>query len=231
MRKWRSHKIVEAEKIVRAGYDLHGEGQGWVFEFEGGDHENVGVATWNRCVKMAEDAVARGQHPEREPSEHPALGGYFVRYDDGYLSWSPAAAFDEGHELLSDLEKVGAHRIAVERGRQIAQEGYSLEHDDRHGLGELLLEAIRFAISAYLEANDVPPEVSQYLQALIFRELARACYGSAYPEPLCTLKPATPERHLEKAGALIAAEIDRLLRKRERDEADAKERERDTIPW
>lgn len=29
----------------------------------------------------------------------PKLGGYWVKYDDGYQSWSPAKAFEEGYTL------------------------------------------------------------------------------------------------------------------------------------
>lgn len=30
----------------------------------------------------------------------PQVGGYYVRYADGYESWSPAAAFEEGYTLI-----------------------------------------------------------------------------------------------------------------------------------
>ena len=34
-------------------------------------------------------------------SKHqPKVGGYYVVYADGYLSWSPAKAFEEGYERL-----------------------------------------------------------------------------------------------------------------------------------
>ena len=29
-------------------------------------------------------------------------GGYYVRYPDGYESWSPAEAFEEGYTLVDD---------------------------------------------------------------------------------------------------------------------------------
>lgn len=29
----------------------------------------------------------------------PEIGGYFVEYGDGYISYSPAAAFEEGYSL------------------------------------------------------------------------------------------------------------------------------------
>lgn len=31
---------------------------------------------------------------------NPAPGGYFVRYDDGYESYSPAKAFEDGYTLV-----------------------------------------------------------------------------------------------------------------------------------
>lgn len=33
---------------------------------------------------------------------NPQTGGYYVRYADGYESWSPAAAFEEGYTLVLD---------------------------------------------------------------------------------------------------------------------------------
>jgi len=34
-------------------------------------------------------------------SKHkPQAGGYYVRYKDGYESWSPAEAFEEGYTLV-----------------------------------------------------------------------------------------------------------------------------------
>lgn len=31
----------------------------------------------------------------------PQVGGYYVVYDDGYKSWSPAAAFEAGYSAVS----------------------------------------------------------------------------------------------------------------------------------
>jgi hypothetical protein len=33
---------------------------------------------------------------------NPKVGGYFVEYADGYQSWSPAAAFESGYELIKE---------------------------------------------------------------------------------------------------------------------------------
>ena len=32
----------------------------------------------------------------------PVIGDYFVRYADGYESWSPRKAFEEGYGLIGD---------------------------------------------------------------------------------------------------------------------------------
>lgn len=32
---------------------------------------------------------------------NPQSGGYYVVYEDGYKSWSPANAFEEGYKLIS----------------------------------------------------------------------------------------------------------------------------------
>lgn len=32
----------------------------------------------------------------------PAVGGYYVVYEDGYKSWLPATAFESGYSLLSE---------------------------------------------------------------------------------------------------------------------------------
>ncbi len=33
---------------------------------------------------------------------HPAIGGYYVRYHDGYESWSPADAFEDGYTQVAE---------------------------------------------------------------------------------------------------------------------------------
>jgi hypothetical protein len=78
----------------------------------------------------------------------------------------------------------GAERIAAERQRQIQKEGWTSENDDRYKNGELLRAAI-----CYL--NNDP---------------------TGWPWDPSWWKPSTPIRNLEKAGALIAAEIDRKQR-------------------
>ncbi len=97
----------------------------------------------------------------------------------------------------------GIERIAAERKRQIEQEGWTAGHDDQHHPGELAWAAYVYAMAAGLviDADGADPPVLE--QPLIFP------FGPAW------WKPSTdPVRNLEKSGALIAAEIDRILRAR-----------------
>jgi hypothetical protein len=103
----------------------------------------------------------------------------------------------------------GAEMIAAERQRQIEQEGWTAEHDDEHAGFEMS----RAAQSYLTEVHVV---------ALTGKD------ASVYPNPpsewpwlLSDWKPSDdPIRNLVKAGALIAAEIDRLLRVQVEDRAD-----------
>lgn len=81
----------------------------------------------------------------------------------------------------------GAARIAAERQRQIRGEGYSPESDRRWKNGELARAAAAYATP---EARVLWPFGPQFL------------------------KRGDRERELEKAGALIAAELDRLTAER-----------------
>ncbi len=81
----------------------------------------------------------------------------------------------------------GIERITAERQRQIEAEGWTLEHDDTHTMGEL-------AGMASWYAQPIPE------------------WRAVMPTPRWERRPGDRIRELEKAGALIAAEIDRLLR-------------------
>ncbi len=91
----------------------------------------------------------------------------------------------------------GAERIAAERQRQIEAEGFTASQDDQHASGELAAAAatyIRHGSEFSVKPLSVPNE---------------------WPWDGAWWKPADdPIRNLEKAGALIAAEIDRILRER-----------------
>jgi hypothetical protein len=47
----------------------------------------------------------------------PAIGGYYVMYEDGYSSWSPAAAFEEGYTKLGSETETAARTADQARPR------------------------------------------------------------------------------------------------------------------
>lgn len=84
----------------------------------------------------------------------------------------------------------GTERIVAERKRQLCKKGWSPEHDDGHINGELVSAACCYVLAAENERR-LPQQ---------------------WPWEPYYWKPKNRIRNLEKAGALIAAEIDRLLR-------------------
>lgn len=94
----------------------------------------------------------------------------------------------------------GAQLIATERARQINEEGFDAEHDSTQGhrAGQMVEAAICYAMEAKHQALGHPP----------LKVPARD--GTRWPWDVKWWKPSDPIRMLVKAGALIAAEIDRL---------------------
>ena len=92
----------------------------------------------------------------------------------------------------------GANRILTERKRQIWDEKWDDEHDDQHRNGELAIAGACYA-----------------RHAATFPYTDIQAYRSAPPPPDWPWdaewwKPKQPQRDLVRAGALMAAEIDRI---------------------
>lgn len=96
--------------------------------------------------------------------------------------------------------KTGIELIAEERQRQIEKEGWTPEHDAEHNNSELAIAAASYAMPQGTRTYMIVPD-GQYLP--IF-----------WPFDARWWKPCPDDRikELTKAGALIAAEIDRLLK-------------------
>lgn len=145
------------------------------------------------CLAKAETAGIAKQHEAME-REH-KKGHKFHEALEHANDWALAST-------VSALTMV-----AKERYRQTEVEGYTPAHDDAHVYGELALAAIAYATPDDVEIGrevfvDNPP--GSFMPR-------RVRYESVWPwegEP----KRTTRIRDLVKAGALIAAEIDRLLR-------------------
>jgi hypothetical protein len=114
--------------------------------------------------------------------------------------------------------------IAEERLRQVEAEGWSAEHDDEHDDGSLALAAVCYASPERIYVrrdyargqayNDPWPwsEPGGWDKRFAYGE-RRINPGNVVPDP-ATFTAAERIDLLVKAGALIAAEIDRLMRAR-----------------
>lgn len=132
-----------------------------------------------------------------------ADSGYTERTDgwydeDGQGPYEISDQFVIAMEAAAEVDSLrpipGAIRIAMERQRQIDQEGWTPAHDDGHIHGELAAAAISYAM--YADPDGAGENAVDF-----------------WPWERSWWKPSDdPIRNLEKAGALIAAEIDRLQR-------------------
>lgn len=105
----------------------------------------------------------------------------------------------------------GAERIAAERQRQIEAEGWTPEHDDQWVHGEMVTAA-----QCYLRFNERLAETDDVDRLMRYHAPGGIGLPRGWPWHRDWWKPsADPIRNLEKAGALIAAEIDKLLRQSE----------------
>ena len=92
--------------------------------------------------------------------------------------------------------KTGIELIIDERNRQVEKEGWTSEHDLQHEDGVLAGAAFSYLIGSAYEADNPPP---------------------SWPFEKEYWKPSPDDRvsELVKAGALIAAEIDNILNKKQ----------------
>lgn len=112
--------------------------------------------------------------------------------------------------MSANFPRTGAERIAAERERQIDSEGYTPKNDDEHDGGQLALAAACYASPERLYVQ------REFAAGVSFVDPFPDHWPDSRPYNGNVLKDPTDKqaiRLLEKAGALIAAEIDRLLRK------------------
>jgi hypothetical protein len=118
------------------------------------------------------------------------------------LDYQLIALIGFAHILEREIQctSSGAAAIAAERAAHISREGWTPEHDDEHNEGELAYAAACYAFTAAEQVRgDATP----------FDQRAPLIY---WPWDSKWWKPKDQRRNLVRAGALIAAEIDRLDR-------------------
>jgi hypothetical protein len=92
--RWRSHKTVEAFQI---GIIIEGAA-GSVLVSAPTEPFDPDPHAQTVSYRVHVDPLYVARH-------HPAVGGYYVRYADGYESFSPAAAFEAGYTRIRDGEE------------------------------------------------------------------------------------------------------------------------------
>jgi hypothetical protein len=109
MPKYRSHKTVWALKITGIEPQAEDGTAGLLCETPDGQKGRIVVTR------------------EYQKRHAPAVGGYYVRYADGYESFSPAAPFEEGYTLLNALKlrDFGWAIIQLKAGRRVRRSGWN----------------------------------------------------------------------------------------------------------
>lgn len=168
---------------------------------------------WEHAEREPQDAPAPVEGEAPEPKGRPV---WFYDADgmgsDKFGPGAPAQSWRQPGRWYPEAEAVelerraaanaeprdGAALIAAERRRQVEAEGYTPEHDDQHRHGEIAIAAACYAIHStdawVVYPDECNPDVPGWP------------WGSA------SWKPKGRVRDLVRAGALIAAEIDRERR-------------------
>lgn len=84
MKRYVSHKEVDADQIVSIGAFNYASRK-YTLHLKGGDRVEVSDLWYNK-------------HSDNKKTN--LVGGYFVRYADGYESWSPMEAFEQGYKEI-----------------------------------------------------------------------------------------------------------------------------------
>lgn len=103
--------------------------------------------------------------------------------------------------------KTGIELITDERFRQVAKEGWTPEHDDTHKNGELIEAAGIYAMVASAEVRGSTASEWPFGMVISGELIMQWPWDEKWYKP-----SDDPIRNLVRAGALIAAEIDRLQR-------------------
>lgn len=87
--KYQSHKQVWALRIVQIDYLPNPDTSG-----------NSAAASYGAVIHPEENFAPFEVSGEYVIKHKPKEGGYFVLYEDGYQSWSPADTFESGYTRI-----------------------------------------------------------------------------------------------------------------------------------
>lgn len=195
-----------------------------------GLHFNQGIAEGLRiCAKDLRAALAAPAHPSEGMPEQTSRDaviqhltsagvlehdgcGIFIASGDASELIDACMAISATHPTQQGLDAVtpAARDVLAERQRQIETEGWKTERDDVYDTGEIALAAACYAAHsascAAIKAPHTAPGV------FVRTRSAQDFVGEMWPWSEDWWKPSGHRRNLEKAGALILAEIERIDR-------------------
>jgi hypothetical protein len=130
--------------------------------------------------------------------------------DESGGAYDPRGRLRTDVDMMSTAEETrtsaGVEMIRAERARQVAVEGYTPEHDAEHGHGQLARAAACYALpSGHRPTRGALADGRGDDRGDRYRQVPLG-----WPWHPDFWKPGDRLRELAKAGALIAAEIDRL---------------------
>lgn len=138
------HKIVEASKITEIYKQHLDKDENQYIKLESGEISGF---------------VASKEWMERHK---PEVGGYFVKYADGYTSYSPAKAFEEGYTALPAKGDAMYALNALRQGKRVARHGWNgkgmwleLQVPDTHSKMTLPYIYLNYP------ASDVQPDIQR----------------------------------------------------------------------
>jgi 3' exoribonuclease, RNase T-like len=150
-----------------------------------------------RDIKQMAMELGNPRGPKSQDVEHNALS------DARWNKFAYEFLLDKTKEYTLIGKDSGVGRITDERLRQIRVEGWTAEHDDAHDHGEMAEAASCYTDLAVFQAS-TGANLSDRRKPLGWPTNWEEKWWKPSSDPI---------RNLEKAGALIAAEIDRLKRK------------------
>lgn len=113
MQKFKCHKVVEAAKIIGVA---------------------ANSAQPGALLHLSGEKVALALPPEWLQKHQPGsgiqsfTGGYLVVYDDGYTSYSPAAAFEAGYTAVVDESPEAAEQLCAQLMAEPIMEYFTWAH-------------------------------------------------------------------------------------------------------
>lgn len=114
MKRYQSHKVVEAARIVAAEKQEDGR---WHFVHEDGTQDTCTI-----------DEAPRFRITEQDM-------GYVVRYPDGYVSWSPSLPFEQGYSDLTPVDPLPEVNLSFSEALAAVKIGHRLQRAGWNGKG------------------------------------------------------------------------------------------------